>query len=163
MSHQIIVMGVSGCGKSTIGEELAKKLGATFYDGDDYHPKFNIDKMASGLPLNDFDRQPWLEKLTDVIKNTEGSSVTACSALKQQYRDILRTAGNVTFVYLKGSKETLLKRMTARSNNTDHFMPSSLLDSQLATLESPSAESDTITVSIEPSIPTIIENVFSKL
>lgn len=163
MSHQIIVMGVSGCGKSTIGQSLADKLGATFYDGDNYHPQSNIDKMASGTPLNDDDRRPWLEKLADVIKNTEGNSVTACSALKQQYRDILRTAGNVTFIYLEGTKETLLERITARSNNTDHFMPSTLLDSQLTTLESPSTESNTITVSIEPSIPTIIENVLSKL
>lgn len=163
MNKHIIVMGVSGCGKSTVGQELAQMLDATFYDGDDFHPQANVDKMASGTPLTDADRQPWLEELARVIGQTQGSSVTACSALKKQYRDTLRNAGNVTFVYLDGSRETLLERMQKRTTETEHFMPSSLLDSQLATLENPSNEPNTITVSIEPSISTIIENVFTKL
>lgn len=156
-------MGVSGCGKSTVGEALADSLNAIFYDGDDFHPQANIDKMASGEPLNDDDRQPWLEKLAMTIQATNGNSVTACSALKKQYRDILRSAGNTTFVYLHGEKETLLERIQGRSNNTEHFMPASLLDSQLNTLESPSAEANTITVSITSPIPTIVNDVLSQL
>ena len=163
MKQHIIVMGVSGCGKSTVGIGLAEKLQARFYDGDDYHPQTNIDKMSSGTPLNDADRKPWLQKLARVVSQTSGNSVTACSALKKSYRDILRTAGNVTFVYLEGDKQTLLERLTKRSNNSDHFMPSSLLDSQLDTLEDPKGENETIVISIKENIPTIINNVIKQL
>lgn len=156
-------MGVSGCGKSTVGQELAQKLDATFYDGDDFHPQANVEKMASGTPLTDVDRQPWLEKLARVIGQTQGSSVTACSALKKQYRETLRSAGNVTFVFLEGSRETLLERMQKRSAETEHFMPSSLLDSQLTTLENPSHEPATITTSINPSISEIVDHVLEQL
>ncbi len=156
-------MGVSGCGKSTIGQTLANSLGVAFYDGDDYHPQANVDKMASGTALNDDDRKPWLEKLACVMKDTAAGSVTACSALKKTYRDTLSTAGNVTFIYLHGSKETLLERLIERSNSTDHFMPSSLLDSQLNTLEDPSEESNIITISIKDSPEQIITNIISKL
>lgn len=163
MNKHIIVMGVSGCGKSTVGQELAQKLDATFYDGDDFHPQANVEKMASGTPLTDVDRQPWLEKLARVIGQTQGSSVTACSALKKQYRETLRSAGNVTFVFLEGSRETLLERMQKRSAETEHFMPSSLLDSQLTTLENPSHEPATITTSINPSISEIVDHVLEQL
>jgi len=163
MAKHFIVMGVSGCGKSTIGQMLADTQGVPFYDGDDYHPQVNVDKMASGMPLNDDDRKPWLEKLASVIGETSEGSVTACSALKKDYRNTLSTAGDVTFVYLHGSKETLLERLTERSNSTDHFMPSSLLDSQFSTLEDPTGESNTITVSIKDSPEQIISNIISKL
>ncbi len=156
-------MGVSGCGKSTICELLSTKLSATFYDGDDFHPSANVEKMSQGIPLTDSDRQPWLEHLAKTIADTPASTVTACSALKKSYRDLLRQAGNITFVYLHGSKETLLNRLTERSNNTDHFMPSCLLDSQLATLEEPTTEPDAITVSIEDSPTQIITNILSQL
>lgn len=159
----IIIMGVSGCGKSTIARLLAKSLKAAYHDGDDFHPQSNIDKMASGTPLTDADRQPWLETLAKLMHDAPSTTVLACSALKKAYRDTLRSAGDVTFVYLHGSKETLLERLTKRSNNSNHFMPSSLLDSQLATLENPSEEPDTITVSITDSPPQIITNIFSKL
>lgn len=163
MKQNIIIMGVCGCGKSTIAELLATKLEATFYDGDDYHPQSNIDKMASGTPLTDTDRQPWLETLAATIKASETNTVTACSALKKSYREILRSALNVTIIYLHGTKETLLSRLTERSNRSNHFMPSTLLDSQLETLENPSEEPDTITVSIKDSPQQIISNIISKL
>jgi len=163
MRQNIIIMGVSGCGKSTIGETLAEKLSTKFYDGDSYHPQSNIDKMASGIPLNDDDRKPWLEKLASVIQEYPEDTVTACSALKKSYRDIIRTAGGVRFVFLEGSKETLMERVVERSNNTDHFMPSTLLDSQLSTLEDPSQEEGTITVSITDSPEQIISNIISQL
>ena len=159
MSKHIIVMGVSGCGKSTVGELLAKELSAVFYDGDDYHPQSNIDKMAGGTPLTDEDRQPWLEKLASVIKEGSSPSVTACSALKKRYRDTLRTAGDVVIVYLHGSHQLLLERLTERSETTDHFMSSSLLDSQLNTLEDPSNEDGVVTVSIENSPQEIISQL----
>ena len=146
MSKSYIVMGVSGCGKSTIGELIAESMEIPFYDGDDFHPEANVAKMASGTPLNDDDRKPWLETLASLLKE-KGPCVIACSALKAKYRDILR-AGSPTFVYLHGTKETLLSRLTERSANTDHFMPASLLDSQLDTLESPQLEEDCITLDI---------------
>jgi carbohydrate kinase (thermoresistant glucokinase family) len=159
MGKNIIVMGVCGCGKSTVGELLAKDISATFYDGDDFHPQSNIDKMASGVPLNDEDRQPWLEKLASLIKESESPTVTACSALKKAYRDILRTAGDVTIVYLQGSQEVLLERLTERSNTSDHFMSSSMLESQLATLEDPTGESGVMTLSIEDSPEDLISRI----
>lgn len=163
MGKHIIIMGVCGCGKSTVGELLAAEISATFYDGDDFHPQANIDKMASGVPLDDEDRRPWLEKLASVIKESESFTVTACSALKKAYRDILRTAGDVTIVYLHGSKELLLERLTERSSTSDHFMSSSMLDSQLATLEDPAGESGVLTVSIEHSPEEIISQLKTVL
>lgn len=130
-----VVMGVSGCGKSTVGENLAQSMSLPFYDGDDYHPQANIDKMASGQPLNDDDRQPWLVELALNTKkwNGQGGAVLACSALKEKYRQTLSAFGGVTFVYLKGTKELILKRMQER----EHFMKPEMLDSQFATLEEP--------------------------
>ncbi len=134
----IIVMGVSGCGKSTVGRALAASLGCTFLDADDYHPASNIEKMSNGIPLNDADRQPWLEKLRDLLaaEHQAGrSAVLACSALKEAYRRILRSgATGVRFVYLRGTQDEVQVLMSRR---TGHFMKPAMLASQFATLEEP--------------------------
>ncbi|MEN9361019.1 MAG: hypothetical protein RL095_2554 [Verrucomicrobiota bacterium] len=131
-----IIMGVCGCGKSTVGEALAKALGLPFHDADPFHPAANVAKMKAGIPLNDEDRQPWLENLAAHIRqwNTQGGAVLACSALKEKYRDILRSGGAVRFILVHGPKELLAARLAGRSG---HFMNPALLDSQLATLEIP--------------------------
>lgn len=130
-------MGVSGCGKSTVGKLLAKKLELPFYDADDYHPQENIDKMASGKPLNDQDRQGWLLRLHKLILDCESTGlVLACSALKEGYRRTMASGlkSEPTWIYLNGSYEEILNRLGARS---EHFMPSTLLRSQFETLEVP--------------------------
>ena len=141
---QIVVMGVSGCGKSSVGKKLASEMGARFIDGDDLHPKTNREKMAAGIPLNDDDREPWLElvgralagaanpvDVFEVVKPT--GTVVACSALKRKYREqILRLAPNTQFVHLHGSPQLLESRMKSREG---HFMKAEMLKSQLDTLE----------------------------
>ena len=128
---RIVVMGVSGCGKSSVGLALAEALGARFIDGDDLHPEANKAKMAAGIPLNDDDRWPWLDLVGDAL--AESNTIVACSALKRVYRErILAAAPGTFFVHLHGTRELLAQRMGARPN---HFMPVSLLDSQLNTLE----------------------------
>jgi len=129
---KLVVMGVSGCGKSSVGELLAQKLGAVFIDGDDLHPASNKEKMSSGVSLNDDDRWPWLESVGNSLEKAE-NVVVACSALKKIYREkILAQAPATRFIHLHGSKALLLSRL---GNRTSHFMPSTLLDSQLQTLE----------------------------
>jgi 6-phosphogluconate dehydrogenase len=134
----IIIMGVSGSGKTTIGKLLAKKNRLPFFDGDDFHSKENIEKMASGKPLNDEDRKGWLLQLNRLIQESVNAKgcVIACSSLKKNYRDILsaNVPNNVKFVFLKGSYSEILSRMESRKN---HFIPSSLLKSQFETLETP--------------------------
>lgn len=136
----VVLMGVSGSGKTTIGTLLAEKLNTTFADADDYHPQANKDKMASGQPLNDEDRQPWLETLNGLLKSWyDGpkSGVLACSALKEKYRETLSLgmpAGTIHFVLLEGDPEMIAERMAHRPG---HFMNPKLLASQLATLEPP--------------------------
>ncbi|EFA84864.1 gluconokinase [Heterostelium album PN500] len=150
--HCVVVMGVSGSGKSVVGYSLSTLLRCKFIDGDDLHPRANILKMASGQPLNDDDRLPWLIRLNDVAfslshKNERG--VLVCSALKRRYRDILRKDNpGIMFIYLKGSFEVILERLQARSG---HFMPSSLLTSQFQALEEPSEseEPDVLHVNID--------------
>ena len=161
----VIVMGVSGCGKSTVGELLAKKLGCKFFDGDDYHPAENKAKMAAGNPLNDGDRAGWLDTLCGLIKEHD-CSVIACSALKKAYRDKLRSAGkSVCFVHLDGSREMLAERLQDRAKNTDHFMNPALLDSQLDTLEDPNGEPLTLVLDIATSADLLVGSaqVFLKL
>jgi gluconokinase len=133
----VVVMGVSGSGKSTVGEALARKLGWPFLDADAFHPPENVAKMASGTPLTDDDRWPWLDRIAaelgQILARGE-SAVLACSALKQAYRDRLAPAGDVRFVHLTGDFETIAARIADRQHR---YMPASLLASQFATLEPP--------------------------
>ena len=133
-----VVMGVSGSGKSLIGAAFARALGVGFVEGDDYHTAANVARMASGIPLTDADRAEWLRSLAARIQKAKDSGtglVVSCSALKRSYRDILRgAAGELQFVFLQGSRALLAERLTSRRG---HYMPPSLLDSQLATLEEP--------------------------
>jgi len=157
-ARAIVVMGVSGCGKTSVAEGLAAALPAAFIEGDSLHPPSNVEKMSRGIPLTDEDRRPWLDTIGNALSDAlarNGSVVVSCSALKKVYRDRLRAAagGQLAFVYLKGSRDLLLGRMTARQG---HFMPASLLDSQLATLEDPSGEPGVVTVDIDASIERIV-------
>lgn len=129
----VVVMGVSGSGKTTIAQVLARRLGWQEAEADDFHPAANVAKMHAGIPLTDDDRKPWLEALRHWINAAPGSVILTCSALKRSYRDELRTAAaRVEFIHLDGDHAVIRNRITAR---TGHFMPASLLDSQFATLE----------------------------
>ncbi|MBB6246288.1 gluconokinase [Rhodanobacter sp. A1T4] len=155
----IVVMGVSGSGKSTIGRSLADALGWDFQEGDALHPQANIDKMSAGVPLGDDDRWPWLDRIASWISN-EGEhgkhGVVTCSALKRSYRDRLHRAGDgVCFVYIRVSRAQLERRTQQRQ----HFMPPSLLDSQLHTLEEPASDENALTVSGEETIDVMITAV----
>lgn len=155
---RIVVMGVSGCGKSSIGRALAKALGSDFIDGDDLHPVSNVEKMRHGMPLNDDDRAPWLAKVGDAL--TTSNTVIACSALKRGYRDQIRATAksDVVFLYLRGQRETLLHRLAERRG---HFMPASLLDSQLATLQEPTPDERHVVADIEL-VPSAIIDLFLR-
>ncbi|WP_210273894.1 gluconokinase [Rhizobium sp. WYCCWR 11146] len=164
-SHAIIVMGVSGCGKSSVGEKLAEALHLAFVEGDALHPAANVEKMSKGIPLTDEDRMPWLDRIGEDMKASMEKSegiIVSCSALKRIYRDRLRAAvgGNLFFVYLEGSKALLMKRMGERKG---HFMPASLLESQLATLEPPTGELGVVTVDIDDTIEGIAATALKSL
>jgi gluconokinase len=158
----VIVMGVSGCGKTTAGEALARHFGVPYIEGDALHPAENVAKMASGTPLNDDDRRPWLEKIGEELKAHPGGAVATCSSLKKVYRERLRkTAGEgLRFVFLKCSREVLEERMQARKG---HFMPPSLLASQLATLEDPGGEAGVVTVNGDAGHEAIMAEIAAKL
>jgi len=133
----VVLMGVCGCGKSTVGRTLADELGWAFLDADDFHPPGNVAKMAAGVALTDADRWPWLDRIVaelQAIDRQGRSAVLACSALRQNYRDRLDRAGKIRWVYLKGNAATIEPRLASRRG---HFMPSTLLASQFATLEEP--------------------------
>lgn len=153
------VMGVSGCGKSTIGKLLAEELEIPFFDGDDYHPDENVKKMAAGNPLNDNDRQGWLTELNALsLENKTNGAVIACSALKEAYRKILskHLESQVEFVYLEGSFEEIVKRLRER---TDHFMPTDLLKSQFDALEIPT---NAITVALSKTPYNILSDILKQ-
>ncbi len=165
MSKAIVVMGVSGAGKTSIADLLANRLGCRFVEGDRLHPEANVKKMAEGTPLTDEDRWPWLDIIGKELKSARSAGediVVTCSALKKIYRERLRSAGGepLYFVFLKGSPELLASRMGARKG---HFMPTSLLQSQLATLESPEGETNVVTVDIDASVPEIVEDAIDRL
>lgn len=145
-----VIMGVSGSGKTTVGEALGERLGVPFRDADEFHPKSNVEKMSAGIPLTDEDRWPWLDAIGKALNDApvrEGI-VVSCSALKRIYRErILKAAERpVLFVHLDGPKRVIASRLGSRRG---HFMPASLLDSQLATLEPPAADEPAMRVSIE--------------
>ncbi|KHL04238.1 gluconokinase [Sinomonas humi] len=151
----IVVMGVSGCGKSTVGTLLAREVGGVFLDGDELHPQANVTKMAAGIPLDDADREPWLREVGRRLKDSEAPLVIACSALKRSYRDLVRaSAPQALFVHLHGTRELLTTRMAARPG---HFMPLSLLDSQLSTLEPLGSDESGIQLDIAQTPESIVE------
>ena len=161
----LVVMGVSGSGKTTIAALLAQELGWRFEDGDWFHPKANVEKMENSIPLTDADRLPWLEAIAawiDDLHARGGHGVVACSALKRGYREILARAGHeiVRFVYLRGDKTLIAKRMTARHG---HFMPPALLESQFATLEEPTPDEHPIVVSIAGTPRVIVSDILAAL
>jgi gluconokinase len=159
----LIAMGVSGAGKTRIGEMLAERLQCSFTDGDAFHSAANKEKMHKGIPLTDEDRWPWLKTIRAAIEEKQRAleeAVFTCSSLKRSYRDILRGGDkDVVFVYLKGSYEVLHERLQTR---TGHFFDPSLLTSQLDTLEEPSAD-EAITVSIELSPEAIVDEVLVQM
>lgn len=157
-------MGVSGSGKTTVGQTLAQKLGGKFFDGDDFHPIANVEKMKSGIPLNDVDRQPWLEAIHQHMIQIQKDGVTAviaCSALKQGYRQILikEPMQSARIVYLEGSYELILKRLEERAS---HFFKASMLQTQFDTLEEPSSQ-EAIIVSIDQELDQLTETIMSHL
>ncbi len=157
-------MGVSGAGKSTIGEKLAERLGWKFEDGDRFHPASNVAKMSAGQPLTDEDRWPWLRAIADEIARVckaTGHVVIASSALKRAYRDILvHGRPDVRIVYLKGTQDLIASRLALRKN---HFMPPGLLESQFKTLEPPDASENPVTVSIDGSVETVVNDILRHL
>jgi gluconokinase len=154
-----LLMGVSGCGKTTVGKALAGRLGWDFFDADDFHPPANISKMASGIPLNDSDRVLWLASLHDLITYCLRESrpgVLACSALKESYRQTLLTGNDhLQIVYLKGSYDLIQSRMSVRTN---HYMKPTLLQSQLDTLEEPA---NALSIDISLSVEDIVEMILA--
>lgn len=164
MPQVLIVMGVSGSGKTTIGEALARRLGWPYQDADAYHPDSNVAKMRAGQPLTDQDRWPWLRAIAaeiDRIADRGDHVVFGCSALKRAYRDVLvHGRRDVRIVYLDGSRELIARRLAGRK---DHFMPAGLLDSQFATLEKPAADERAIIVAIDASVEAIVEAIIGRL
>jgi gluconokinase len=160
----LVVMGVSGSGKTTIASGLAERLHWTFEDGDKFHPKSNVEKMSAGHPLTDEDRWPWLNAIADEIERVCRAgehAVIACSALKRTYRDFLvRGRDDVRIVYLNGTRDLIARRLAVRKN---HFMPPGLLESQFKTLEAPGADENPVTVSIDAPVDAIVDDIVLKL
>lgn len=148
----LVIMGVSGSGKTTVGKLLAQKTGSRFLDGDDFHPPENVAKMSSGIPLTDDDRQGWLETLATIIHEADDLTIIACSALKASYREILKES---VFIFLHGSPELLADRIKQRSG---HYMPPGLLQSQLETLEIPT---DALALNVVESPNTLVDRIIT--
>jgi gluconokinase len=160
----LVVMGVSGSGKSTISDKLAERLSWSYEDGDKFHPASNVAKMSAGHPLTDEDRWPWLQAIADEIDRVCRAgqhAVIACSALKRAYRDIVVHGRNdVRIVYLKGTQELIANRLAQRKG---HFMPPGLLASQFKTLEPPYGSENPVTVSIDASVDAIVDDIVGQL
>ncbi len=160
MMHRIVIMGVSGCGKSSVGAALGNRLGILYRDGDDLHPAANVEKMRAGIPLTDTDRWPWLDQVAQVLK--DGAPViVGCSALRRAYRDRIRqgAGGPVRFVHLAGSRDLIATRMAAR---TGHYMPATLLDSQFATLEAPGPE-EALKLDVAETLSTVVDAILTDI
>lgn len=163
--QSIILMGVSGSGKSTVGAALAREINAKLIDGDDLHPRANIQKMASGTPLNDDDRAPWLLRLNDAaysLRHKNETGIIVCSALKRRYRDALRKDNEgMVFIYMKGSFDVIADRLKARAG---HFMPTDLLRSQFDALEEPGDdEPDVLRVNIDHKFEGVVDRCIAAL
>jgi gluconokinase len=160
----LVVMGVSGSGKSTIADKLAERLDWTYEDGDRFHPASNVAKMTAGHPLTDDDRWPWLQAIADEIdRSCEAGQrvVIACSALKRVYRDILVHGKNdIRIVYLNGTQRLIADRLAQRKG---HFMPPGLLDSQFKILEPPEQNENPVTVSIDASVDAVVDDIIRQL
>lgn len=159
MTERIILMGVAGCGKSSVGESLAARLGIPYRDGDDLHTPEAVEKMREGIPLTDEDRWPWLDRVAGVLA-AQAPVIVGCSALKRAYRDRIRAGagGPVRFVHLAGSRDVIAARMAKR---TGHYMPTSLLDSQFATLEPPGPD-EALTVDIDQPLAAIVDQIAAQ-
>lgn len=157
---RLVIMGVSGCGKSSVGAALSARLGVRYCDGDDLHPAENVAKMRDGVPLTDADRWPWLDRVADALRDN-APLIIGCSALRRAYRDRIRAGagGPVVFLHLSGSRDLIAARM---ANRPGHFMPLSLLDSQFATLEPPGPD-EAITVDIALPLSDLVEAVVARL
>ena len=156
---RLVIMGVSGCGKSTVGERLAQRLGVPFLEGDDLHPPHNVALMAAGTPLTDADRADWLDAIAERLSDLQSDEglVVSCSALKRRYRDRLRAAASdLQFVHLHGDPALLATRLAQRQG---HYMPPSLLLSQLETLEIPSADESALSLDITDSANNLVTQI----
>lgn len=153
--RRIVIMGVAGCGKSTIGAALGARIGAPYIDGDNLHTAANIAKMSRGEPLTDDDRWPWLAAVGQALADAEGDVVIGCSALKRAYRDLIRREAKspVLFVYLSGTRELIASRMASRSG---HFMPPALLESQFAALEPPAGDENALSVDLDQPVESLV-------
>jgi gluconokinase len=160
MIWRIVIMGVAGCGKSSVGAGLSARLGIPYFDGDDLHPAANVEKMRAGTPLSDEDRWPWLETVGAQLREN-APMIIGCSALKRCYRDRIRDAagGPVTFVHLVGSRDLIAARMAQRQG---HYMPLALLDSQFAALEPPGPQ-EALAIQIDQTLPDILDSILAAL
>lgn len=158
---RVVLMGVAGCGKTSVGEALSVRLGVPYRDGDDLHPKANVEKMRLGTPLTDEDRWPWLALVGETLAK-DAPLIIGCSALKRAYRDKIRVAANgrVDFIHLSGNRALIEQRMAQRKG---HFMPVALLDSQFATLEPPTADEAALTVDIGQPLISIVDRIANHL
>lgn len=158
---KVVVMGVSGAGKSTIGELLAARANVPFLDSDDLHPQSNKDKMAQGIPLSDFDRRPWLDLVAEFLRDSQTGMVAACSALKHNYRDALRIGSpDLVFVELTGVREVITERQKDRKN---HFMPPALMESQFEILEDLRDDERGFTIDVAGDADAVVTSILERL